>query len=359
MSLRTKLVWAFVGVALTALVLAAVGINLGLTSTMHQMHQTAGMGMMEHDAMMTSQVLGATLRWSLLSSVVAFLIAGGAGLLFAERITRSLRLLRDAAQRLDLRDLSRRVSVQGQDEIAELATSFNRMAERLDAADRSRRHLLADVAHELRHPLANMQGRMDLILDGKVELDVAELLPLQDEIGRLRRMVGDLRDLSLAEVGGLALQRGPVDLSELLRSLALHLEVVAEERGVEFAVVVPEQLPLVEGDPDRLKQVFINLLTNAMQYVGAGDRVALRAWVTPGEVHVAVSDTGPGIPPEHLPHLFDRFYRVDASRSRGSGGSGLGLAIVRSLVELHGGRVGVASQVGVGTTFTVTLLVVA
>lgn len=355
MSLRTKLVWAFVGVALTALILAAVGINWGLTTTMHHMHESDPSMPMSHNAMMTPLVLGATLRWSLLSSVVAFLIAGGAAYLFAERITRSLRSLRHAAQSLDLRDLSRRVSVEGQDEIADLATSFNRMAERLDAADRSRRQLLADVAHELRHPLANMQGRMDLILDGKVELDVAELLPLQDEIARLKRLVGDLRDLSLAEVGGLALHKRPVELSELLRAIALHLEAVAEERSVQLVVGLPDQLPLVEGDPDRLKQVFINLLTNAMQYVGSGDRVALRAWVTPGEVHVAVSDTGPGIAPEHLPHLFDRFYRVDSSRSRGSGGSGLGLAIVRSLVILHGGHVGVESQLGAGSTFTVTL----
>lgn len=354
MSLRVKLIWAFVAVTFFALVLSGLGLAYGLFATMSHMHGD-GMGMMHEGPMQTDAIVSAALQWSLASSLAAFLVAGGAGYWTAHRITRPLHHLRDATQTLDLRDLSRRVAVEGEDEIAQLAVSFNRMAEGLEAEDRSRRHLLADVAHELRHPLAVMQVRLDLMLDGKVELEPAGLLSLQDEVARMTRMVGDLSDLSLAEVGALTLHRSPLDLVSLLEGLVAHLEPVAEGRQVQLAVDLPPSLPPVDADPDRIRQVLFNLVTNALQHSESGSAIAIRAWAADQTVHVAVTDAGPGIPPEHLPYIFDRFYRTDRSRTRGVGGSGLGLAIVRSLMDLHQGRVTVQSKPGEGSTFTISL----
>lgn len=352
-SLRIRLVWAFVLVVFAALALSFVGLNLGLYSNM--MRHMGGT-MMDHGEMMSNRaVLGTTLRFSLVSTAAALGLAVLAALFVAERITRPLRHLSLVAHSLDLRDLSRRVPEEGNDEIAELARAFNRMGDRLEAEERSRRQVIADVAHELRHPLAVMKGRLDLVQDGKVELAPEELLPLQDEVIRMTRLVSDLRDLSLAEVGGLSLHLERMVLGGLLRRLAENLEPVAEDRGVTLTLELSDPLPAVSGDPDRLRQVFVNLLANGVQYTGQGGRVTLRATAGKGEVSVEVADTGVGIAPEDLPHVFDRFYRSDKSRSRGSGGSGLGLAIVRSLVELHGGRVGVKSRPGEGSVFTVTL----
>ncbi len=353
MSLKVKLTWAFVLVVAVALFLAFVGLNVGMYTTMMGSHRW---GMMSHEQMMTNRgLIGTTMRWSLWSSAAAFVVAGFTGLWTAGRITRSLRQLRDAVQQLDLRDLTRRVSVAGDDEIADLARAFNRMCDRLEAEERARRQLLADVAHELRHPLAVLQGRLDLMQDGKVPIDAESLLPLEDEVIRLTRIVGDLRDLSLAEVGGLSLHMTRVDLRTLLETLAANLEPVAAAKSIVLTTEIAPDLPPVWGDQDRLRQVMFNLLANALQYTEQDGRVSIQAWHERGEAHVRVCDTGPGIAPEDLPHVFDRFYRADKSRSRSTGGSGLGLAIVRSLVELHGGKVRVQSAPGEGSCFTVSL----
>lgn len=348
MSLRIKLIWAFVGVAFTALLLSFLGINFSM------------FGMMGIDGDMMSHMDGtgpfpATLRTSLKSSVAALVVAAGVGLWIAGRMTGSLSALRVAASQLDLRDLSRRVPIDGTDEIADLARTFNRMGERLEAGERARRQLLADVAHELRHPLAVMQGHLDLMQDGKVPVEPESLLPIQDEVIRLRRLVGDLRDLSLAEVGALTLNPAEVDLEALLRGLVGNMEPVAAARECQIDMDFTGGLSRVHADPDRLRQVFVNLLSNALRYTPAGGRVTLRAAGTASRIEVQVRDTGPGIAPADLPHVFDRFYRADKSRSRETGGSGLGLAIVRSLVEAHHGTIAVESEPGRGTCFTVTI----
>lgn len=353
MSLRTRLTWAFILVALMALLLAFFGLNLGMYGSMMG-GRWPMMGLMMMPDHMPG-LLAPILRSSLYSSLIAFIIAGLAGYWTAGRITRGLVHLRDAAQRLDLRDLTQRVPVEGGDEIADLARTFNRMGDRLETEERGRRQLLADVAHELRHPLAVLQGRLDLMQDGAVPLDHASLLPLQDEVIRLTRLVGDLRDLSLAEVGRLSLHMGPVDVGGLLGGLFVNLEPVAVARSVNLRVEAAPDLPAVQADGDRLRQVFVNLIANALQYTPAGGSVRVEARPDAGSLRVAVCDSGPGIPAEDLPHLFDRFYRADKSRTRATGGSGLGLAIVRSLVELHGGRVSVESREGQGSCFTVLL----
>ncbi len=334
-----------------ALGLALLGLNLGMWAGM--------MGSWMMPSMMgpghITGFLAPTLRFSLLSGLIAFLLAGTVGAATAGRITRSLVHLRDAAQRLDLRDLSQRVPVEGQDEIADLARTFNRMGDRLEAGDRARRQLLADVAHELRHPLAVLKGRLDLMQDGVMALDQAALLPLQDEVIRLTRLVSDLRDLSLAEVGGLSLAPVPVDLPSLLDALLTNLQPVATAKEIELIADVPADLPALAGDPDRLRQIFVNLVANALQYTPAGGQVQIIARRTGERLETRVCDSGPGIAAADLPHIFDRFYRADKSRTRATGGTGLGLAIVRSLVELHRGEVHVESNKGQGACFVVSL----
>lgn len=352
MSLKARLTWAFLLTVLMALVLAVVGLNLGLYSMMVGHHQGETMG---PGHMMTMGSLGDVLRWSVGAGLAAFVIAGVTGWLMAERITRSLRHLRDAASDLDLRDLSQRVPVEGTDEISEVATAFNRMCDRLERTERSRRQLLADVAHELRHPLTLLQGRLDLMQEGRVPIDAEALLPLEDEVLRLTRLVGDLRDLSLAEVGGLALHRQRLDLGQQVSDLLGAMEPLAEEKGIGLAGEIAPNLPAISADPGRMRQVLTNLLLNALQYTDPGGRVTVRVQADHGGIQVQVCDTGRGIPDSDLPHIFDRFYRVEKSRSRESGGSGLGLAIVRSLVELHGGGVMVQSSEGEGSCFTVVL----
>ncbi len=352
MSLRAKLVWAFVLVALGALLLSVVIANAGLYGSMMRMHHD---GAAMHQPMSPDEFMASALRWSLVASLGAFGIAGAVGIFTAERITRSLRSLRNAAAQIDLRDLSRRVPVAGQDEIADLAVTFNRMCDRLEAGERSRRQLLADTAHELRHPLAVMQGHLDLMQDGKVEISPESLLPIQDQVIRLTRLVADLRDLSLAEVGQLSLHPAVVEPGELLETLLANMAPVAAAKGVRLTAQLPQDLPPLQADPDRMRQVFVNLLANALHYTPSGGEVTIEAGAEDGELYVSVADTGPGIPPEDLPHIFDRFYRTDRSRTRHTGGSGLGLAIVRSLVELHGGRVTAESMPGKGSRFSVFL----
>lgn len=355
-SLRARLAWAFIGVAFMALVLAFIGLNVGMFTPMMGMHNWNGMmGPMAGPNDMVTGVLRPLVSWSLASSLVALAVAGLAGLWTAGRIARPLVHLRDAAQRFDLRDLSRRVPVEGSDEIADLAQAFNHMGDRLEREERARRQLLADVAHELRHPLAVLKGRLELMQDGAVTTDQEALLALQDEVIRLTRLVGDLRDLSLAEVGRLSLHLAPVSIPALLDALLTNLEPVAAAKEIALTAEAGGDLPAVQADYDRIRQVLVNLLSNALQYTPQGGRVRIKGWQEGSEVVLRVCDTGPGVAPEDLPHLFERFYRADKSRSRATGGSGLGLAIVRSLVELHGGRVKAESELGKGTCFTVWL----
>ncbi|WP_273381724.1 sensor histidine kinase, partial [Symbiobacterium thermophilum] len=186
--------------------------------------------------------------------------------------------------------------------MAELAAAFNRMRDRLEADERSRRQLVADIAHELRHPLAVMQGHVDLLQDGRVELTPEALLPIQDEIIRLNRLVGDLRDLSLAEVGRLSLHLTTVSPEAVLRSLMADLGEVAAAKGVNLEWAVSPGLPHLVADPDRLRQILINLLTNALRYTPPGGRVLVEAEARAGEFRVSVIDSGPGIDPADLPH---------------------------------------------------------
>ncbi|MDK2854836.1 MAG: two-component system, OmpR family, sensor histidine kinase ResE [Bacillota bacterium] len=221
-----------------------------------------------------------------------------------------------------------------------------------------RREFVANVSHELRTPLTYLQGYTEAILDG-LAADPAEekkyLKIILDETLRLRRLVSDLLDLSRIEARQLALEKGEVNLAELCREVAEKVRPLAEEKGIRLELNVPAALPAAWGNTDRLQQVLINLLDNALRHTRAGGKVEVTAEVQGEELAVSVRDTGPGIPPEDLPYIFERFYKVEKARTRTTAGTGIGLAIVKGLVEAHGGRVWVESTPGRGSVFTFTL----
>lgn len=331
-SLRERLTKAFVIVSLSTIILAFIVIHV-VSLWQEGVHPA----------------------WNFRLLLLALPIAAGAGALTARVISRRLSRLRDAVLRLDPRDLSQRVSVEGDDEVADLARAFNATLDRLELDERVRRQLFADVAHELRHPLAVLTGRLELMQDGVVPLDPEQLLHLQEMVLSLNRLVSDLRDLSLAEIGRLSLHFEEFDSGALILDLVENLEPVASAKEITLISELAPELPLISADGDRIRQVLVNLLSNALQYTPAHGRVTIRAAGEDGGVCISVTDTGPGIDPAEQPHLFDRFYRSDKARGRSSGGSGLGLAIVRSLVHLHGGSVSVESKLGVGSRFTIRL----
>jgi len=246
------------------------------------------------------------------------------------------------------------VRVETQDEVGELARTFNNMAEELGQAEQLRRNLVADVAHELRTPMSNIQGFVESLQDGVMKADQRTLESMHEEVLLLSHLVDDLQELALTEAGQLKLDVQQLDLSEVARRAVAAARPRAEAKKVHLEADLPPSV-VVRGDERRLAQVLGNLLANAINYTPAGGRVGISMASKGGEVEIRVTDTGVGIPPDELPHIFERFYRVDKSRSRATGGVGLGLTIARRLVEAHGGRIAVQSEVGKGSTFVVTL----
>lgn len=249
-------------------------------------------------------------------------------------------------------DLSRRVPHSSRtDEIGDLARAFNQTLERLERLFRSQQRFLADVSHELRTPLTSVRGNLDL-MKRMGEYDEESMIVIQDEMERMSRLLGDLLLLARADTGGLPLRFEPVELDNTLFEVYRQVSRIEKPVSVELSEV---DQATVLGDEDRLKQVLLNLVDNGIKYTPPGGTVKLRLSKNDRQAFLSVCDTGVGIPAEDLPHIFDRFYRVDKARSREQGGSGLGLAIVKWVVQAHGGRIQVESTVDVGTTFTVTL----
>jgi signal transduction histidine kinase len=255
-----------------------------------------------------------------------------------------------AASRVETGDYAARVRESGPRDVRRLAHAFNAMSTRLEADADERRQLLADVSHELRTPLSVIQGNVEGILDGLYAPDRAHLEPILEEIGLLERLVEDLRTLSLAETGALRLHREPTDLGQLLADVVAAFDARAAAAGISLRREVAEDLPMLDLDPARLHQVLGNLLANALRLTPRGGKVVLTAARAPTGIAIEVRDTGPGIGPDVLPHVFDRFYR-----SGDSAGSGLGLPIARSLVEAHGGTIDALSPAGGGTTIRIVL----
>jgi signal transduction histidine kinase len=294
-------------------------------------------------------------RSLLIAGVAGAVVAILLGLLLTRQFTKPIRALKKGAARIARGDLAYRVSVKSRDEFGELARSFNSMAASLDSSEQSRRRLFADIAHELRTPLSVIEGTVDAMLDGVYESNPDNLASIKEETAVLTRLVAELRDLTLAESGKLKLVVEPTNLAELVQRRISQADVIAREKNVTLKTDIAEGLPQVKVDGRRIEQVVANLLDNALNHTPSGGTVTVV--VGPGQegILVSVVDTGEGIPAEHLPYVFERFYKVDDARSRKSGGAGLGLAIAKQMVELHGGRIWVESEVGKGSKFSFTL----
>jgi len=295
------------------------------------------------------------LAWAGLAAAVVAVVVS----VFVSRgLSAPIRAMTVASQRISEGHYSERVRAAGRDELGQLAESFNRMAEKLEQTEAMRRQLIGDVSHELRTPLTAIKGSMEGLIDNVLPADAETFSQIHEEADRLSRLVDDLQELSRVESGSFSLDRKPVAVSDLVTFMRKRLSRQYEAKGVTLTSDLPASLPPVLVDEDRIGQVMLNLAGNALRYTPAGGRVNISAEARGREVEVSVTDTGVGIPPEHLPHIFDRFYRVDKSRSRQAGsGSGIGLTIAKYLVEAHGGTIRVESAgEGRGSTFRFTLL---
>jgi signal transduction histidine kinase len=293
--------------------------------------------------------------------VLVAAVGGVVGILFGVLVSRSLTAplekLAVAAQAIGNRALHHRVEARGSAEIVEVASAFNNMAAELETAETLRRNLVADVAHELRTPLSVLQGNLMAILDGVYPLDTSEVARLYTHTQLLSRLVNDLHELSQAESRQLHLNRQDTSIQQLLKNILEAFIPTADAAEVKLDFIIPSDLPTVCLDPMRFTQIIDNLLSNALRYTPAGGTITLNVEAVDNYMQLSVKDTGEGIATEHLPHVFDRFYRTNKGRSRSTGGVGLGLTIVRAIVEMHGGTVSVSSEgvPGKGTTFVVKL----
>lgn len=288
---------------------------------------------------------------ALAAGAIALLLGG----LFLRQVIAPLRRLDQAARQLAHGDLTQRVPVHARDELGRLAETFNEMAARLQRSEELRRRMIQDIAHELRTPLTVIQGDLQAILDGIFEPTPETIASIHEESLLLSRLIHDLRELSLAEAGELPLHKQRVDLRKIVQQAATGIQPQLEGKAVELRVELPEEPLPVEVDPQRIRQVLMNLLSNAERHTPEGGRIAVKAERQDSEAQVSVADTGPGIPPDDLPYVFERFWRGDKSRTRASGGTGLGLAIAKQLVEAHGGRIWAEGTPNQGATFKFAL----
>jgi signal transduction histidine kinase len=285
----------------------------------------------------------------------AVLVALALGLLLARLITRPLRDLTSATRAIAAGELRQEVPVRSRDELGVLAQQFNQMSADLHRATELRRRLTADIAHDLRTPLAVLSGYLEAMRDEALRPTPARFSAMYDETRILLRLVEDLHTLSLADADELVLKRQPVHPQELLGRVAQTYADAAAQAGVELSLEPDQGAPTLLADAEQLARAIGNLVSNALRYTPPGGKVTLEAARARGGAMLVVCDTGEGIAAEHLPNIFERFYRVDDSRSQATGGSGLGLAIVRSIVTAHGGSVAVSSAPGQGTRFAITL----
>lgn len=345
---------AILGVVLVAL-LAYRSTSSDFSAFLRHMedmgHMTGGMRVAEAAGDFLDN-LGRTLWIAGLSGVALAIFLGS---LLTRQIVAPLTKVAAAARRVAQGDLDQRVDIRGSGELAELGESFNLMAATLTHDRELRQNMVADIAHELRTPLSILQGNVEAMLDGILVANTENLTSLHQEITLLTRLVEDLRTLSLAEAGQLRFQPRETDLKRLTARAIEGLQTQLGSKNISVAIEAADNIPPAQADPDRTAQVLRNLLNNALQYTPEGGMIRVQLATEADGIVVSVVDSGPGIPPEALPYIFDRFYRVDRSRTRSTGGSGLGLTIVKQLVEGQGGGVWVESVVGEGSTFSFRL----
>jgi heavy metal sensor kinase len=292
----------------------------------------------------------------IMAAIVMTLLSGAGAWFLTGRVLRPIDDMSKRVRRITIHDLNERLVIRQRDEIGRLAMTFNDMISRLQASFERQKRFTSDASHELRTPLTVMQADIDLALRRPRSADEYRetLESAQEEVARLSHIVSDLLTLTRLDTDVAFIEHEPVALHELLDSVVAGLQPLARERSIKLTCRIEAPATIV-GDITRLKQLFINLLDNAINYTPDGGHVHVALDLHGDEVMVTVSDTGMGIEPEHLPHIFERFYRADQARSRVHEGTGLGLAIARSSALAHNGRIEVSSAVGVGTTFTVIL----
>lgn len=294
-------------------------------------------------------------RFLLLGGAVAIVIALILTFVLSRRMSSPIGVLAQAARRLGGGDLSQRVQFQGKGEVGVLAQAFNSMAADLEYAEQLRRNLVADVAHELRTPLSNIQGYLEAIRDRVMKPNATNIRSLNEETALLSRLVDELQELSLAEAGELKLIYHAEDIAKLIKQAVNSWQPQVAAKEISLSLNLPDNLPLVNIDGQRVNEVLYNLLENAVVHTHSGGTINVAVTRQGDWVEVCVSDTGEGIPVEDLPNIFERFYRVDRSRARATGGSGLGLTIAKRWVEAHGGEISVQSELGKGSRFSFTL----
>lgn len=295
-------------------------------------------------------VLWAAATSAAVTGLIALLLGG----VLARTLTRPVRELTDATQAMASGDLQQQVVVRSHDEIGQLANSFNKMSSDLARSSQLRKQMTADLAHDLRTPLAILHGYIEGLKEERIQGTPALFALLFDEVAHLQRLIEDLRVLSLADAGEFSLNRRLVDPAALLERAGLAHMAPAEEQGVSLRVETPTNLPSIAVDTDRMAQVLNNLVANALRHTQQGE-IVLSAAVRDQQVQLTVRDSGSGIAADDLPFVFDRFYRGDKARQRtGGNSSGLGLAIAKAIVEAHGGSLSAASTLGQGSAFTAT-----
>lgn len=344
--------------------------NRHLLGMQQMMGSTHGMETMSAD--LFTNFRAAVTEALLISTTAAFVSAIIVSLFVSRRVVTPIRQMMQASQRIADGRYQERVEVTGQDELGQLAHSFNQMAATLEQTESIRRDLIGNVAHELRTPLASIKGYMEGMMDGVLPAEPNTFQQIYHEADRLQRLVNDLQELSRVEAGAFDLKRRSLLINSLVEQTAARLRPQFEEKGVNLKLDLPENLPQVLADEDRISQVLLNLVGNALQYTPTAGTVTISVQspipALPREASnlpetrqaaqlpISISDTGLGIPLEHLPHIFNRFYRVDKSRSRVGGGSGIGLTIAKHLVEAHDGHIWAESPgSGQGSTFTFSL----
>lgn len=366
--LGAKLFLANLTVILIGVIILAITIQITIPAAFNRhmgMMTTTGMGMMGQGQ---GQGYGRTLfenfrasmfeslGYAVTASVLAALLVS---FFLSRRIVAPIRTLTDASQHIAEGQYAERVQVNGSDEIAQLAARFNQMATQLEQVESMRRQLIGDVTHELRTPLTSIKGYMEGLVDGVLPSTPETFDQIHREADRLSRLVDDLQELSRVEAKAYSLDIHPMTVSNLVQTTVKRLAPQARDKHIILHPNLPADLPPLQADEDRITQVLVNLVANAIQYTPVGGNVSITAARQADEIQISVKDTGVGIPPEHLANLFTRFYRVDKSRSRNAGGgSGIGLTIAKHLVEAHGGRIWAESKgEGQGSTFTFSLKV--
>ena len=364
--LGAKLLLSYLAIILVGVVVLIFASQFILPTAFNRhMSGMMGNGMMGGQSLGNSNVMSqlyldfhASFNEALMYAVIAAtLVAVVLSLYLSRNVILPVSAMSQATQRIADGRYDERLQVNGEDELAQLAMRFNQMAEQLNQTESMRRRLIGDVSHELRTPLTAIQGSMEGLMDGILPANDETFKQIHAEADRLNRLVNDLQELSRVEARAYQLDIRPVNVSPLIQTVIKRLSLQAESKHISLASELAPGLPRALADEDRVVQVLTNLTGNALQYTPEDGKVTITASRNGENVQISVRDTGIGIPPEHFAHIFDRFYRVDKSRSRqAGGGSGIGLTIARALVEAQGGRIWMeSSSSGHGSTFLFTL----